>query len=105
MRGFPEYGSGACFVERPTWEAQVEQYSDTVLMSPSEAKSGCGSSKYLGTSHLTAWAQEKLQTLGLKNTVQNCLTHHCTHWGPSLPKWERKDMSGSDSPKKRAKGA
>ena len=28
---FSEYGSVAYFVERPTWETQAEQYSDTVL--------------------------------------------------------------------------
>ena len=31
MRRLSEYGFVACFVERPTWETQAEQYSDTVL--------------------------------------------------------------------------
>ena len=31
MRRLSEYGFVAYFVERPTWEAQAEQYSDTVL--------------------------------------------------------------------------
>ena len=31
LRRLSEYGSLAYFVERPTWETQAEQYSDTVL--------------------------------------------------------------------------
>ena len=31
LRGLSEYGSVAYLVERPTWETQAEQYSDTVL--------------------------------------------------------------------------
>ena len=27
-----EHGSVACLVERPTWETQAEQYSDTILV-------------------------------------------------------------------------
>ena len=31
LRRLSEYGSVAYLVERPTWETQAEQYSDTVL--------------------------------------------------------------------------
>ena len=31
LGGLSEYGSAAYLVERPTWEARAEQYSDTIL--------------------------------------------------------------------------